>query len=38
MYFFFFFLSHTKLEDRRMAQVLPGGIGNGGRGKEVRKW
>jgi hypothetical protein len=35
---FFFFLSYTKLENRRVGQVLPGEIGTGGRQDEVGKW
>jgi hypothetical protein len=37
-HFFFFLFSYTKSEKRKMEQVLPGGVGTDGRGKEVRKW
>jgi hypothetical protein len=32
------FFSYTKLENRRMEQVLPGVFGTSGRGEEVGKW
>jgi hypothetical protein len=35
---FFFSFSYTKSENRKVEQVLPGGIGTGGRGEEVGKW
>jgi hypothetical protein len=36
-FFFFFFFSYIKSENSRAEQILPGGLGNGGREEEVEK-